>query len=83
MNSQEIKYDRICNVFDSSNIETISYSFEESVMFVRFNTSAEYCYSGVTPVIWRNIVTAVSVGAALRDLVTSNPLVYPFERVDI
>lgn len=75
-------YDRKVIIHDSENVEEISYQYQNQTMIVRFQTTATYIYRKVTPKIFGEIIASESVGIALRELVTSFPKIYPFERID-
>lgn len=79
----DIKYDRVCDVYDSENVESVSFSVESNVMLVRFNNSTEYRYYGVSIEVWGKVIASPNVGKMLYSLVTSKPNVYSYKRIDI
>lgn len=79
----KIEYDRVVDVYDSDNVESISYNMKSSTMKVRFNTSAEYIYYGVVPHIFGAIICSENVGKFLYTMVSSKPDVYPYKRIDV
>jgi hypothetical protein len=79
--TEKIFYDRVCNFYDSENIETVSYSYDSNILLVRFNTSAEYRYYKVPVDVWSDVVSAKSIGRAFNKFVSRRD--FSYERVDI
>jgi KTSC domain len=76
-----ISYDRVCDVFDSENVESIAFSVESKIMLVVFKTSASYRYYNVTQDIFGAIVSSENVGKTLYALVSKDPSGFPYEKV--
>lgn len=51
---------------DSSNVEQASYNEATSTLLVRFKGGKSYLYSDVPIEVWKNLVTAPSVGKYVR-----------------
>jgi hypothetical protein len=81
VNLETVKYDRVCHVFDSDNVETISYSIESKIFLVRFSNTSEYRYYNVPMNVWTNVVGAPSIGKAFNHFVSKSD--FSYERVDI
>jgi hypothetical protein len=75
----KVLFDRVCDIYDSENIETVAYSFNDKTMLIRFKTSAEYHYYSVNRETFFGIVCAESVGKAVNAIVSSK--LFPFERI--
>lgn len=75
-------FDRKVLIYDSENVEEISYSVSDKHMIVRFKNATEYVYHKVPDQVFSLIIGAESVGVALRQLVTSFPDIYKYERID-
>lgn len=78
-----IEYDRHVEVYNSENIESISYSLESRTMKVRFTTTATYVYYGVEPDIFATVIISKDIGKMFYAVVSSKPDTYPYERIDI
>ena len=63
------QFDRVCDFFESSNIETIAYNYAQRTMLVRFVTLDEYVYFDVEPFIFSVIIGAESVGKIFNKLI--------------
>jgi len=79
-----IKYDfdRKVLVYDSENVEEISYSLEHKHMIVRFTNATSYVYFSIPDQVFAILVSSESVGVALRQLITDFPDIYRYERID-
>ena len=75
-----IKYDRVCDVYDSSNVETVAYSVNDKTMLIRFKTGAEYHYFSVSSATFGGIVCSESVGKAVNTVINSK--LYTSQRID-
>lgn len=75
----KVLFDRVCDIYDSENIETVAYSFDDKTMLIRFKTGAEYHYYSVNREIFFGIVCAESVGKAVNVVVKSK--MFSFERI--
>jgi hypothetical protein len=76
-----ISYDRVCDVFDSKNVESIAFCFKEKVMLVVFKTSASYRYYNVPDHIFGAILASKNIGSTLHHLVSKDPSTFPYEKV--
>lgn len=79
----KIKFDRVTDVYDSDNVESIAYSFESKKLKVTFKTTAEYVYSNVSSHIFGYLCSSENLGSLLYTTITSRPQDFPYERVDI
>lgn len=75
----KVLFDRVCDIYDSENIETVAYSFDDKTMLIRFKTGAEYHYYSVSRETFFGIICSESVGKAVNVVVKSN--MFPFERI--
>ena len=78
--SENIAYDRVCDFYNSENIETIAYSDKLNILMVRFTNSTEYRYYDVPMSIWAFVVSAESVGKAFNKYVVRSD--FRYEKVD-
>jgi hypothetical protein len=76
----DVKYDRVCDVYDSSNVETVAYSVKSKIMLVRFKTGAEYHYHSVPAATFGGVVCNESVGKAINLVINSD--MFKAERID-
>ena len=79
--TEKISYDRVCDFFNSENIETIAYSDKLNILMVRFTNATEYRYYDVPIEVWSSVVSAGSVGRAFNTYVSRSD--FRYERIDI
>jgi hypothetical protein len=65
----------------SSNIQSIGYDVEHSILAVQFASGRTYEYQNVTEEIYKMLIEADSVGSTFKDLIRSNPAKYPYREV--
>lgn len=66
---------------ESSNIAAIAY--KDDCLYVKFLEGNIYKYFNVPFEVFTQLLEADSVGRAFHQLVKSNPLIYPFDRLEI
>ena len=64
---------------DSSNIDSMAYSIEDTTLTVKFLSGAIYTYSGVGVDVFVALMTAESAGKAFASLIKDQ---YPYFRYD-
>jgi hypothetical protein len=62
------QFQRRCEVFDSSNVNVISYDQKSQLLRVEFK-SGTYDYQNISPRIFGSLCASISVGAAFAKLV--------------
>jgi hypothetical protein len=65
----------------SSNIQSVGYDPENSVLVVQFTEGRQYEYSNVTVEVFERLATAGSIGQAFNEVIRSNPRLYPYRKV--
>lgn len=60
----------------SSNINSIGY--ENSTLYIRFNSGGLYCYSNVSQSVYNNLMSAASYGHYFRENIKGK---YPYRRI--
>lgn len=66
---------------ESSQIDSMGHDPIHNVMQVAFKNGGVYSYSNVPETVYRDILTAESVGKAFNATVKKNPSEYPFTKV--
>ena len=62
---------RVCTVYDSSNVLSIAYDFVNYTLRIQFK-SGLYDYSPILPAIFGKFVSSDSVGSAVNDWLKSD-----------
>lgn len=75
-----VKFDKLFEGFESSNLKRIRYSTESKTLEARFVNGTAYEYAGVQEEVYRQFLTAESVGKTFNALIKKGG--YPYKKVE-
>lgn len=78
---KSVDCDRVCEFYNSGNIDTVAYNYDHKVMVVTFNTGSKYQYYDVPVDVFGSVVTAPSIGKAFNMYVSRRE--FRYEKMDI